>query len=906
MILILAEKPSAARNFAKALGGTSGTYNGEAYKITASHGHLYEYTDPDKMVSDDLTSRYKSWDIGYLPWNPDDFNWKKVRKADSADTLTNIKNAAAGCDEICIATDDDPTGEGEMLAWEIIAGLKLKASAYSRMYFEDETPSSVQKAFVNRKYLGNSLSCMYDDPDYKKADVRSKWDFLSMQWTRVATAAGDGKSVLRQGRLKSAMVSIVGDQLKLIDDYVPVPYYQNRFKDENDVVYINKKEPTYPSKEDVPQKYHSSPVVMDSSTIKHTIPPKPLDLATLSARLAPKGFRSSEVLSIYQKMYEDHIVSYPRTEDKFVSPDQFKELLPYIDKIAAVVGVDPSLLTERSPRSTHVKTGGTHGANRPGTTVPSSLSALDSKYGKCASAIYDMLARNYLAMLAPDYEYEQQKGHPKDYPLFIGIANIPKSKGWKAIYDDDSKSDAPDDGESESTLGLGKMADPFIYEGVNPKPTWPTMKWLMKQLEKADVGTGATRTSIYSDVTNDKASYPLLKDTRGKITMTDYGSMSYKLLKGTRIGDLKITEKLMQNMRSVGDGSMNENDCLGAVADMVIADRDTMLKNGSDIAKTAAAHSNDPRWTGTWNGKSVSFKRVWGGHTFTDEECEALCAGEAITIEETNDKGSYTVTGRLTEQTYKGKTFVGFQKDAPAEDNDHYSGTWKRKPVRFKRIWSGHRFTDEECEALCAGQSVWIDVESNFGPRKICGGLAKQTYNGTEFVGFQRDESIPPVYPADATRYNGIWNGQPTSFKRVWGGHTFTDEECEALCRGETISFTATSKAGSEYTAKGSLALQSYNGSPYVGFKLDDSGFSGSGTDPDRYSGTWHGRKVRFKRQWGTHRFTDAECKKMCEGKSITFTYHSATSSFKVTGGLAEQEFNGHTYVGFKKEDRMV
>lgn len=904
MILILAEKPSAARNFAKALGGASGTYNGEAYKITASHGHLYEYTDPDKMVSEPLSARYRSWDIGYLPWNPADFNWKKTRKTDSADTLSAIKSAAAGCDEICIATDDDPTGEGEMLAWEIISGLKLKAPKYTRMYFEDETPSSVQKAFIGRKYLGNSLSCMYDDPDYKKADVRSKWDFLSMQWTRIAKAAGDGKAVLRQGRLKSAMVSIVGDQLKLIDDYVPVPYYQNRFRDENGIVYINKKEPTYPNKEDVPQKYHSSPVVMDESSIKHTAPPKPLDLASLSARLAPKGFRSSEVLSVYQKMYEDHIVSYPRTEDKFVSPDQFRELLPYVDKIATVIGVDPSLLTVRKPRATHVKTGGTHGANRPGTTVPSSLSALDSKYGKCASAIYDMLARNYLAMLAPDYEYEQQKGHPKDYPPFIGIANIPKSKGWKAIYDDDSKSDNTDDGTSESTLGLGKTADPFIYEGVNPKPTWPTMKWLMKQLEKADVGTGATRTSIYAEVTNDKASYPLLKDTRGKITMTEYGTMSYKLLKDTRIGDLKITEKLMQDMRAVGAGSMTEDTCLNGVADMIIADRDTMLKNGSDIAKTADIHASTPRWTGTWNGKPVSFKRIWGGHTFTDEECEALCEGKTITIQTSNDSGTYGVTGKLAEQSYKGSTFVGFQKDAPAEDSDHYVGKWKNKPVRFKRVWSGHTFTDEECEALCAGKSIWIDTESKLGPRKVCGKLAKQSYNGSEFVGFQRDESIPPVYPADANRYNGTWDGKPVSFKRIWGGHTFTDDECEALCKGETITFTGVSSSGSTYSVSGLLALQSYNGTPYIGFKRDDTSLSSSGSDAERYSGTWKGRAVRFKRQWGSHRFTDSECQKLCDGKSITFTYHGTSSSFKVTGRLAEQEYNGHAYVGFKKDDR--
>ena len=50
MIGILTEKPSAARNFAKALGGMSGTYQGQPYVIVNARGHLYEYADPHEQV----------------------------------------------------------------------------------------------------------------------------------------------------------------------------------------------------------------------------------------------------------------------------------------------------------------------------------------------------------------------------------------------------------------------------------------------------------------------------------------------------------------------------------------------------------------------------------------------------------------------------------------------------------------------------------------------------------------------------------------------------------------------------------------------------------------------------------------------------------------------------------------
>ena len=149
--------------------------------------------------------------------------------------------------------------------------------------------------------------------------------------------------------------------------------------------------------------------------MKSTAPPKLIDLASLSAKLSTSGVSAKEVLNTYQKMYEAKVVSYPRTEDKVITPEQFNDLLPLVDKIAGVVGVDTSLLTHKSPRSTHVKTGGAHGANRPGPNVPKKLDDL-VQYGSCAPMIYEILAKNYLAMLAEDYEYEQQKGHVTDYP----------------------------------------------------------------------------------------------------------------------------------------------------------------------------------------------------------------------------------------------------------------------------------------------------------------------------------------------------------------------------------------------------------------------------------------------------------------------------------------------------------
>ena len=75
---ILCEKPSAARNFAKALGGMRGTYNGEQYVITNTVGHIFELADPADQVPASLKAQYLSWDPKLLPWNSEDFAWQRA------------------------------------------------------------------------------------------------------------------------------------------------------------------------------------------------------------------------------------------------------------------------------------------------------------------------------------------------------------------------------------------------------------------------------------------------------------------------------------------------------------------------------------------------------------------------------------------------------------------------------------------------------------------------------------------------------------------------------------------------------------------------------------------------------------------------------------------------------------
>ncbi|WP_288967759.1 DNA topoisomerase [uncultured Microbacterium sp.] len=728
---ILTEKPSAARNLAAALGGMSGRFNGEEFVITHARGHLYEFVDPHRMVASEAIERYQKWDLTNLPWEPRDFSWQLESIKDAESVAREVKQTLERCDELVIATDVDPTGEGGMIAVNAFRELRLRPASWSRMYFTDEAANSLQQAFTARRRIPS----LEDFDEYRKAVYRSKFDFLSMQWTRCATvlARATGRDVvLRQGRLKSAMVTLVGDQLRLHLEYVKRPFFQNRFRDENGVLYANVDEPRFDEKAQVPQQYSASPVVADSSTTKRTAPPKLLDLASLSALLVNKGVKAKTVLETYQRMYEARVVSYPRTEDKTITPEQFNELAPLVDQIAQLVDVDAALLTHRQPRSSHVKAEGAHGANRPGPVVPATLDEVEQRFGAPGRLIYETLAKNFLAMIAEDYVYEQQKGHLRDYPEFTGIANVPRSAGWKAVFDPDAGEEQPDKdpaderAESDTLKGLGTAAEPFIFEGANKRPEHPSMRWLMKQLEKRDVGTGATRTSTYSEVTSTSTKHPLLIEKGRKLTLAPAGVVSWRLLPGTRIGDLTLTERVYADMRDIASGSATAEERLAVVADWVRQDIATMTRNAAALGRKEGVPSTArEKVTGTWQDREVTFSREWGGHRFTDVQVRRLLAGEEIEFQARSQDGKvYDVYGSLGDQEHKGRAYVGFVKQG-------FGRRGADGEAMPPRQWCSHTFTDAEVLRLAAGGTVEAaDFVSKRGKRFRCRVSFKETAPG--------------------------------------------------------------------------------------------------------------------------------------------------------------------------------
>lgn len=196
--------------------------------------------------------------------------------------------------------------------------------------------------------------------------------------------------------------------------------------------------------------------------------------------------------------------------------------------------------------------------------------------------------------------------------------------------------------------------------------------------------------------------------------------------------------------------------------------------------------------------------------------------------------------------------------------SERCKGVFNGKEVSFKKSWGGHDFTDEECEKLLNGEEITFTYTRKDGTEDTAtGSLGDSEYQGKKFFGFvskQVDRKATMVTTDE--RYVGMFNGEKISFKRDWGGHHFTDEECEQMLRGEKLSFPAVSKAGKEYTASGYLGKGKFTDSKtgreieYYGFQRDRGGTDSSG-------------KPRIPDTWCQHTFTDEEKSLLETGFSI-------------------------------------
>lgn len=677
--MILCEKPSYRNIVSKALGGYEGTFDGYHYIAVASEGHLLGLVDPDKQVSEDLIEKYASWDLENLPWDISDFQWKKdfvksVSRTKSGKTTystthkrqiyNNIVKVAKTCDAIIMMTDTDPSGEGDMIGWEILDRMGWRKPVF-RARPVDEELATCRQALKDKI----DISDRSKSGELAKAQGREQFDFSSIQLTRLATTAVRNQGYyalsLPVGRLKSAILDLVYRQIKARENFVKKPFYEIRFKDENNHVFKRKyndgdkwRFDTIESAKRDLNNYHDASIEVAKGIKKTQEPPALYSLSKLGTAVAHKGFSNASFLSTYQSMYEANIVSYPRTADRKITQAQFDTFEKQANQIAKLLGVDTALLTHRKARKKFITKKADHGANRPGSNIPKSMDDLERQYGKVGRCIYEILGRECLAMLAEDYVYERINARLSPFDTFTSTINVPVNLNFKAVLNE-----APEKPES-----FGTVAKPFVYEGSNTPPAKPTQDMVVSYLNRHHIGTGATQQTTITDISSSKGKKkkPLLniKGKQLEITLTDLGLMDAAVETGTMIASPNVTKQLFDLMDKAGKFEYDARNIPYLINQIYKHDYPIVMKNSKNLEALTGIKKPEKKEKieAIYHGKKIYFNKSWGGHDFTQDEIDQMMQDIPITFQYVTKKGEkQSITGKIQQGTYNKHKYWGFQ-----------------------------------------------------------------------------------------------------------------------------------------------------------------------------------------------------------------------------------------------------
>lgn len=433
MILIIAEKPSLARNIVNAIGKmkrNDGYYSDNNYIVTWAFGHLFTLAnveDYEENVTD-----YK-WKMDNLPCFPKKFkfNLKKDSKGKVDEGVFkqfNIISSLCNRDDVTkIVNAGDSDREGEIIVRLCISnGLKKEKDIY-RLWLPDQTSETILEALKGMK-----LDKEYDNLA-NEGFARTYIDWLyGVNLTRYASLKTG--MLLRVGRVIVPIVKTIYDRDMQIKNFVPKMYYGMWSNEETkgELVELNSKEKFAKEEEkkalELCEKYNSVDAIVTSKKVKNDVmsAPKLYSLTKLQNYLGRKyKIAMDKSLSIVQKLYESGYLTYPRTNSEYLAvaeKNKIKTILKNIEKIGyPVVFKDKKSIFDDSKIESH-------SAITPTYKIPSKDVLSKDEY-----LVYQTVFRRFVAVFCSE-ECKVLKTEIKvkvgEYEDFILKGTVIKEKGW--------------------------------------------------------------------------------------------------------------------------------------------------------------------------------------------------------------------------------------------------------------------------------------------------------------------------------------------------------------------------------------------------------------------------------------------------------------------------------------------
>lgn len=325
--LVIAEKPSVAQSYAKNLSAykrEDGYLEGESCIVSWCLGHLAEYAQPEEY-----DPKYEKWQFDDLPILPE--VWKLKVSKDKKKQFDVLKGLMNRSDVEYLVNVCDAGREGELIFQRVydLAGCRKPVK---RLWISSMEDAAIQKGFQTMK----------SEEEYKNlcmaAVCRAQADWLiGMNGTRAYTTRYFKRLVV--GRVQTPTLAMLAERQERIEHFQKEAFYKVALTD-GKLTVVSENIANEEAADLLAALCNGSTAVVTQmkKEDKKAFPPRLYDLTSLQ-REANRyfGYTAKRTLDMLQELYEEKLVTYPRTDSQFVTEDMK-------DSVEELVGKMPVLL----------------------------------------------------------------------------------------------------------------------------------------------------------------------------------------------------------------------------------------------------------------------------------------------------------------------------------------------------------------------------------------------------------------------------------------------------------------------------------------------------------------------------------------------------------------------------------
>jgi DNA topoisomerase-3 len=320
--VVLAEKPSVARDLASFLKATSrcdGYFEGSGYQVTWALGHLVELKEPA-----DYDASLKKWSVETLPFIPKEFALKQRGDKRARQQFAIVKRLFLAAEGLICATDAGR--EGELIFRYILTLTGCTRKPTQRLWLSSLAPQAIRTAFRSLRPLAD-----YDNL-YAAAKCRSEADWIvGLNATRNYTVRYGSAGILWSlGRVQTPVLAMIVRRDDEIRTFKPQLFWElmtnfrkvcfryvgDRFEKQQDAQTLLDRVSN-----------HSLVIQTVESKPEKSLPPQLYDLTELQRDMNRRfGISASDTLQSAQSLYEARLITYPRTDSRYLSSDMQNEV----------------------------------------------------------------------------------------------------------------------------------------------------------------------------------------------------------------------------------------------------------------------------------------------------------------------------------------------------------------------------------------------------------------------------------------------------------------------------------------------------------------------------------------------------------------------------------------------------